>query len=49
MEEDFQGGDKVLNEIGLGLKMTKKYENGKKKVNDNDSEDDNTDESQMWL
>ena len=31
MEEDFQGGDKVLNEIGLGLKMTKKYENGKKK------------------
>ena len=48
MEEDFQGGDKVLNEIGLGLKMTKKYENGKK-VNDNDSEDDNTDESQMWL
>ena len=24
MEEDFQGGDKVLNEIGLGLKMTKK-------------------------
>ena len=34
--------------LDLVLKDKKNDENGKK-VNDNDSEDDNTDESQMWL